>query len=396
MGKIALFVATLAAVAAAAGQAMLSDSRSSEATARSAHGYEILARQAAETGHAEAVHLLQSASGTPPARPIEGRVGAARYTASYDTVETVPLRIRVRTEGQAGAKRHVVEALLAEVADAPPESPGEALLRVPRYLRYAAFSDRTLSFVALPRVVGNEPGLNGDIHANGSLEMTLSLDALLGLRPLAGFGTYGRQFRSLSLLGKPEDLFQPYDNPDGLPTLRRTEPVLADLFDPAVVSGGRRESVQGSLRLLGAVELGTRESPRVVHVKGDLVLVDVQVTGYGTFVVDGSVVVESSLTGLLAALNPHPESRVAYYADGPIVFNGLGEVEGQFVSNESVTFSGALTLYGSVAAMGPVTFLVAPTIRFVPPSAVLTPGLPGTSPSDSLAVVSTREWEVVD
>ena len=396
MGKTALLVATLAAVAVAASQAILSDSQSSEAMARSTHGYEILARQAAQTGHAEALHLLQSASRPPPLRPIEGQVGAARYTASYDTVEAVPLSIRVRTEGRAGAKRHVVEALLTEVIDAPPESPEEALMRVPPYLRYAAFSNRDLSFVALPRVVGNEPGLNGDIHANGSLEMTLSLDALLGLRPIAGFGTYGRQFRALSLFGKPRDLFQPYDNPDDLPTLRRTKPVLANPFDPETVSGVRRESVQGTLRLLGAVELGTRESPRIVHVKGDLVLVDVQVKGYGTFVVDGSVVVESSLTGLLAALNPHPESRVAFYADGPIVFNGLGEVEGHFVSNASVTFSGALTLYGSVAAMGPVTFLVAPTVRFVPPSSVLTPGLPGTFPSDSLAVVSTREWEVVN
>ncbi len=396
MGKIALIVAVLTAVTLASGQAVLLSAQQSKAEARGAHGAEILARQAAQTGHAEAVHILQTGADPRVHDPIEGRVGGAYYRTSFDVVGEDPLSVRVRTEGRHGDKRHVVDALLRDQSAEPPGTPAEALANVPPYLRYAVFSGGDLNLAVLPRVETRDPDLNADIHANGDLNLSLSLNALLNIRPIPGFGTYSDRLRALTLLGEPEDLFRPRSNPEGAPSLRRTDPVPIQPFDLREVAGDEAERTRSQLRLLGAIELGTREDPRIIHVDGDLILIDVRVEGYGAFVVDGSVVIESSVTGLLQSLNEHPESRVAIYADGSIVFNGLGDVEGQFVSNESVTFTGAATLYGSVAAVGPVRFLLAPTVRFVAPSPALTIGLPGNPPPEPMALVATREWEVIE
>ena len=156
------------------------------------------------------------------------------------------------------------------------------------------------------------------------------------------------------------------------------------------------QTAHGTLRVLGRTSLGTRDDPEIIHVQGDLVLLDTQFEGYGTYLVEGNVVVEATLSGLAGVLAGRPESHVAVYASGPIVFNGTGDVEGQFLSDQSVTFSGAATLYGSVAARESVNFVVAPTVRFVPPSPELTIDLPDNPRPREMVLVTMREWEVVD
>lgn len=391
MGKHAIMIVALVAVSVGVTRNQAA-SRRAEVDDRSTHQHEILARQAAHTGYAEAAHLLTAGADPDTLGPLVGRTAEAAYATEVTVEAGAPRVVRVRVEGRAGGDvRHVVEAVFREATDGGEGSDGWAE-RVPPYLRYAVFSGDDLRFTALPRVLSADPAINADVHTNGDLDLGLSLGATLGGRVADGFGTYRGDLHSVPVLSDPADAFRPPANPEGEGTLRRGEAVPAPTLDVASMADRATRTTRGELRLLGRVELGTREAPVVHYVRGDLVLVDAQIEGYGVFLVEGAVLWESTLTGALEALAGAPESRVGVYAEGPIVFNGVGEVAGQFVSGASVTFSGAATLYGSVAARGAVNLPVAPTIRFVPPSPSLTDGLPH-DPPEGMRLVSMREWE---
>ena len=397
MGKIALIAVLLLGVAVMASFQSRLDVGGRQRARLSQHESEVVARAVARSGYAEAAHTLVSAPPSPsqPLPSQEGRTGLGTYRTEFERVSTRPQRIRTKTEGFGGSSsRHVVEALFEETYAT---TGGDTLLsRVPPYLRYALLSRSTLRLAVLPRVFADAPGRNANIHTNGTLDLALSASALLGIRAVEGFGTYSQGLRTLPLVTDPSRAFRPAVNPDHADPLAPSSPVEMDRMDiSAMASAAATETQPSVVRLLGRVQLGTRASPKVIHVRGDLVLVDPQFEGYGVFLVEGSVLWESTLSGLFGKLSGRPESRVGVYADGPIVFNGTGDLEGQFVSNESVTFSGAATLYGNVAARGAIHLLAAPSIRFFPPSPALTQMLPGNPQPDRMTLVALREWESV-
>ena len=398
VGKHALLLIIILSASGAYTQRNLAQSHQSESAARTATHLELLAREAAQSGYAEAVHLID----TEPLATLTTRTGvlaSGRYRTTFDVTLGTPTDIRFRVEGFAeapGAKpaRHVIEAHFQDLDGVEvPTDPETLLSRVPPYLRYAALSDETLRFTVLPRVRGASHLVNADVHTNGDLDLSLSLSAILGLQAVRGFGTYAGSLYSVPLLSDPEAAFRPASNPDLLSSLRSADPVPMPRIDVDSLSRFATQTRAGGLELLGSMTLGTRESPEIVHVTGDLVLADVTFDGYGVFLVDGGLVADGTLTGVLSALLDRPESRVAFYVDGPVLFNGVGDVQGQFVSNESITFAGAATLYGNVAAGGAVNFLVAPSIRFLPPSPALTTHLPDAPPAYDLDRLAVREWE---
>ena len=409
MGKSLLIVVALAALGASWFQFTLSEARRDEGSERGRHQHEVLARQVAHSGFAEAAQHVMTArhgilEGALDSLGVSrGGTSEGKYETSLSVSPGPPLDIVVRTEGQSGPARHVVEGLFRDTdGDGTLGSPEERLERIPPYLRYAVFSGGPLRLVALPRVTSALDDANADVHTNGTLNLALSVSALLGLKAVEGFGTYSGELLAVSLLAKPSEAFRPPWNPDRLGVLRHVAPVDAPALDiPAVVDslqgvGREVRTTSGQLRLLGRVKLGTREDPVVLHVRGDLVLVDVRFEGYGALLVEGGVVSESTLTGLSALLLGRPEGRVGVFADGPILFNGVGDVEGHYMSNGSVTFAGAATLHGGVTAGGSVNFLVAPTVRFLPLSPTVTVSLPHSPPIPDLEMVSMREWEVLD
>jgi hypothetical protein len=364
-------------------QTNLSQNRRIDEARLREHGLEVLARESAMSGYNEAVYTLRGTPGAESFAPLTGRSDEAR--------------IRVEGRAQVGHEppaEHIVEATFVDADGTPGSGPFEILQQVPTYLRYAVFSDAPLRFLVLPRVLTNGPGFNADVHTNGNLNLALSVNALLGLRAVEGFGSYGGTLYHIPLLARPQEAFRPNVNPGGGASLQATSPLPLPEFDVQEWVSHATRIEPGTIRLLGRTRLGTRENPEVVYVRGDLIVVDSQFEGYGTFLVEGSVIYEGTVTGALGLLFGQPESRVAFYTNGPVLFNGLGDFQGQILTNSTVTFSGATTLYGNIAARGAVNFLVAPTIRFTPPSPALTTFLPNNPPAEELALVSFREWEV--
>jgi hypothetical protein len=402
MGKYAmLLVGALGLTGLLFTQASLNTSRMEAAEGVAAHGHQVVAREVALTGYNDAVAVLMDNVGAPALGSVTGRHGGGTYRADYEVTTGPPYEVRVRTVGEVEGVdgrpvRHVVEAVFRDEDGVVEETtdPQELLQRVPPYLRYAVYSDAPLRFLLLPRVLANGSGFNADVHTNGDLGLLLSLQAILGMRAVEGFGSYGGHLNHIALLADPEDAFRPNVNPAMDPTLFRAQVPLPP-FDVRDLAPFATRVEPTTLRILGTTRLGTRERPEIIYVRGDLILVDTRFEGYGIFVVEGSVIHEGTVTGLLGMLFGQPESRVAFYANGPVLFNGVGDFQGQIFTNSSVTFSAATTLYGSIAARGAVNFLVAPTIRFTPPSPALTTHLPENPTDLPLRRVSFREWEVV-
>ena len=399
MGKTSILTLLALLVGAPWIQLSVADSQEAEASEHAGRQFEGLARDAAHTGFARAAHEAETDT-LGALLPSQGATADGTYRVSFTEVGTRPREVVVRSEGRAGAARHIVEALYR---DSTPDSTAAAedlLAHVPPYLRYAVFGGSQVRLSVLPRVQSGADSLNADVHTNGQMALTLSLSALLGAEAVQGFGTYAGALTAPALLANPARAFRPRSNPDAQTTLRRddtvpTQPIqVMDVADAHRALGREVVTTGGQLRLLGNVALGTRDAPKVLVVRGDLALVDAVFEGYGVILVEGTVVVDATVTGLLAALQGRPEGEVLIASQGPIVFNGLGDVQGHYFTNQSALFTGAATLHGSVIALGQVDFLLAPTVRFVPPAPSLTIGLPG-NPRSTLEQVSKREWKVV-
>lgn len=402
MGKLSIIAFVLIAAGASWSRLAVSDTQRAQAGDRGEHQSEILASQAAHSGHAEAAHVLTSGGAVDLTEKLAGVAGSGTYEVSFTATEGPPLDVIVRSEGRVGDSRHVVEALYRdEDGRGEPATVEERLKRIPPYMRYSVFSNNAMRLALLPRVQSGGRGVNADIHTNGNLNLALSLQALLGMEAVQGFGTYSDRLLHLPLLSSPNRAFRPVENPSNAETLRRTDNVAYAPFEVESVLAAKRargheiRTESGGIRLLGRVQLGTKDNPVVLHVPGDLVLVDVRFDGYGVIVVEGAVIAEATLTGLMSRLLGRVESQVGVFAAGPIVFNGVGEIEGHYLSNKSITFAGANTIYGGVAAGGSVNFLVAPTIRYLPPSRSITIGVPHNPEEKEMELVSVREWEVV-
>ena len=428
MGKLSLILlAAVGFTAVYAATQALADDRRSDSVMLRQRALETEARQAALSGYAEAAERLGSDPtlvGKTAISPLHGEHGGGEYTVRFEIVSASPYVVRARSvgvaEGAGGAsEEHVVEGRFETrpvVGPVATGDPVQALGNVPPYMRYAIFTNRSLSLAAIPTVRSNGGNYNADVHTNRQI-LNLST-SLVGLNPVRGFGTYSESglFGILNF----GQAFKPPVNPTGLATSRKVAPVTLPLFTsdglirnllgtnstvgqslPAVL-----ERVQDATEfvtdfrparteLFGTMQLGTRENPALIYVDGDLVLFNVTLRGYGIFVVRGDVIFENTLTGLGSLLFGQPESHVAYYTQKNVIFNGLGDVHGQIVAGGNVSFFLAPRFYGSIAALGSVDLVGLPSIFFTPPSPALTTILPGNPTQKILKETSVREWETV-
>lgn len=408
----------------ATGRSLAAD-KIGEVRALSSQEAELRARQVALSGYAEARQALTApniiGSSTLPA--LVGEHGGGRYQTTFDVNSNEPYEVGVRVEGIADrrsgpAGRHVVEGTFRAQTSVPDLStdPTESLTRVPKYMRYAAFAGDDMRFLAFPRFRVSGNGFNSNIHANGSMNMAFTVPfGTVG----EGFATYSGGILKPLFFFNPQPNFRPNLNPSKDPTVEKVQPVdfpeftalsllqnaageanktltsVIDLLD--VVEDVTRFATElrvGRVELLGNVYLGTRENPKIIYVDGDLIVFNPRHHGYGIYIVEGNVLFEGTLSGVLSWFFGAPESHVAYYADGSVFFNGIGDVHGQIVSNRSVTFTLAPTFYGSVTAREDVSFAGLPTLRFTSPSPALTTILPGNpSVGEVMEEVSLREWE---
>lgn len=355
------------------------------------HQYEVLARNAALAGYAQARQGIADAGGfSVPA--ITGSFEGASYSTTVTTTDGGQAAV-IRSTSQIvdGTNRpwtYDVEArVLKEQIYSISEEP-------PMFMRYGLIveSDLTLNGNILidTMVVEGVEGAqnNANIHTNGKL--TLKGNAAT----IRGFGTY-----VTSKDVKHERRFNPYYNPTNEPVVQRVEPVdIPNLdFDVRKVAEvlGPNEVHNGGYVLNGDVDYAakgaTRENPWVVHVKnGDLTTSgNTTVSGYVIFLVEKDIIFNGNLR--MGTDHGGNESTFAFYAGRDMEMKGNPDVvNGQIFAKRNITFSGTPRIYGNLVAGGQAKLNGTPKIYYRPASAALTRMFQDAEVSFRL--ISYNEW----
>jgi hypothetical protein len=186
--------------------------------------------------------------------------------------------------------------------------------------------------------LGEEEGLiNASVFANGKLHID-------NTATIEGFGYYGDE-NSLSPT-LDASIFDPNDNPDGLPMLQEVDDLLIPVFDAAHFKERATQVTVGQTNLGGTYSLGTRDEPMIWYIDGNLsTQAPVTFQGYGVIVVEGKVNLSDDFIGDYAG----GESAFGLYASQGITVSAkVTRATGQWLSNSNITFSQGLEFSGSI------------------------------------------------
>jgi hypothetical protein len=144
------------------------------------------------------------------------------------------------------------------------------------------------------------------------------------------------------------EIFAPNSNPGGLPSVQKVDPVEMPDFDPSEYSSIATKVSTKALNLSGHYTLGTYDNPVIWHVQGALSTAGaVSFSGYGVFIVDGSIEISHHITSDAAA----SESTLGFYTAGSVdIRKGSLELAGQLYANDNIRLAANTTIKGSMTA----------------------------------------------
>ena len=384
MGKLALLAVVLGAAVLTARQHSDQDV-SLRAAQSAAYGdtYAVLARSSALAGFARVEQALSrsfadvAVAGAFEGGTYEADAVVAGGQAQVTTVGTFP---------RPGAA-DVTFRIRALVAPAGGAGPAE----LPPFLSYSVMAGAGVRMSGTADVSSgvSDGTFTPSLHTNGDLRVE-SGDARV-----SGFGSYAG-----TVSGHYHKTFTPPYNPDGLAPVQRTGPVELPTVDADAIAGTYRTVVDLYPPYPGApafsaakrtVRGGTRDSPVVYRVHGDVKVDKVHVDGYAVFIVDGDVTISGKVTssGGLSA-EGGPESSLAIYTEGAVTMKGNSSVQAQLFTQGGLRYEGKVNIYGSLATHGTLDMGGTFSVHGVPASPSLsTAWAEGTA---GLAVVAYAEF----
>lgn len=328
MGKSLLIIAGAAAVLAMyslVGGAGTSTSRSAEVVHQ--HAERVLAREIALSGHAGTLTAIRDeilASGQySGGQQYSGVFQSGTYLA---TSEVSGDTLTVITRATRPTTSYVVRGsyLMGD------SSNGEST-NVPDFMGFGLLAENDFSITGNSRIFGT-PGNNANVHTNGMLSIG-------GNALVQGFGTHVTG-ASAGAAGH----FHPVDNPEDLATVRNGARINIPVFDPTDYLARATIVTHGDLNL-GDTELGSKDTPTIWHVKGDLTANgNITLNGYGVFVVEGNATINGTV---ITTGGEDNMSNVAVYAAGDVTINGTATLYGQVFTAGDLTMNGNATLYGN-------------------------------------------------
>lgn len=371
MGKLLLF---LAAAALAYGVSAVSGPNQHIAAAEGRlhdHADGVLARQIALSGLNVAAHNVRAAYavasvaagayGGPAQMEVPHQGGAASVS-----IEVAADRVTVESVGRHGERAHLVRTVYAVQKTYPP----------PLFMRQAMLSRDNIEIDA-DFTLRSAPGETGSIQSNRSIEIGA------GTTSIDGVGYYGQKAE----IKNGQSITDVFTGASADPLSRRA-PVIVPTFRAEDHRAKATRLFPGGTTLSGNYTLGTRESPAIWYVDGDLRTAgDVTFSGYGVIVTRGKMEVSHHVRTAGAA----GESALGLYVNGNIELKKASlQVTGQWLANGKVELDAYTRLTGTMTAQkvelkGPVV------IDYVPPTGVLTAPIWTTVPTLSLVRLSRQE-----
>ena len=308
--------------------------------------YETLARDAAISGINIARQYLSdywaSSSWTPSSRTsktITAGLGQASYTVNVSMNGTKASVLSTGTIGNASGAQTAYSIRSEYVREA----------EVPDFMKEAIVQDGNF-LLENDFLLDSEDSSNANVHTNGNIQIKS------GTASIHGFG-YHKGDAQTDNGQALTDIFTPYSNPDGKPVTQKVSEITIPSFKAEDHSGIATERYYSDLKLGGTVTLGTKDNPKIIYVEGSVTTTsDVVFSGYGVFVITGSVQVYHNVTQTGTT-----ENNVGFYANGSIyVENGGLSLDGQWLANGNAKmqvnthFTGTVTLKGNMEVLGPM------------------------------------------
>lgn len=232
---------------------------------------------------------------------------------------------------------------------------------VPRFLRYSIASDNNVNLGGNINIKDdNNPLWNASIHTNSNFTMN-------GNNVIEGFLTF-QGTASSDPAGRLVTNIIPNTNPDNLPNyFQDLSGVPIPVFNPDDYISIATMIYNSSITISGNTTLGTKSSPAIIYVNGNLTISG-NFTGYGAFIVKGTVTTGGNFT--LTTVNPIG-CNLGIYATGNVNLQG-GIIRAQILTNSDVIIGSNTQLYGGITAKGIISFQGGADFFYRPSSPELT------------------------
>ena len=224
----------------------------------------------------------------------------------------------------------------------------------PPYMEYAMISDWALAFsgyLDLFSSVGSN--LNPNIHTNSSF-------ANAGFLNSSGFVTYV----TTGIVGGVANI-NPNVNPDGLDPVRKADYVEIPNLDLTTFQSSATNYFSGNTTKNGNISLGTKESPAIWYVDGDLTI-DGDVSGYGNIICTGNLTINGDFD---LSSSDVDGSNVGLYAGKSAFLSSTGTIKAQIYTKEHMFISGDLTVEGQLICNGTLQYSGYLDLIYKPPLA---------------------------
>lgn len=183
--------------------------------------------------------------------------------------------------------------------------------------------------------------VNANVHTNSDLEVKGGY--------VKGYATYS----GTSNLSEAEEstYFDPYNTIPGQSLARKIDPIEFPNYDVTALASEATVTLSGKQSFSGNTTLGTEDNPQVYFIDGDLDISG-HISGYGCFIVTGSIDVTGNVTIDAVSGSSDNKNRLGLYAGTDVKVAGGAEVHAQMYADGYVRFQGNSELYGLAAASG--------------------------------------------
>lgn len=231
----------------------------------------------------------------------------------------------------------------------------------PPFLDYAVCTGNNLSMNGNVLITDhNNNNWNSNIHTNANFSMN-------GNNTINGFLTYFGSAHS-NPASKMNSAISPNVNPNGDPTYSQIPKIDIPNYDPDDYKSIATTIYNTNVNLSGNRVLGSKASPEIIYVNGDLDLSG-NISGYGMFLVKGNVIINGNVT--VSSVDPNG-NNLGLYVKGDINANGNVKLYAQIYSNSNANLNGNIKIYGGITTKGTVNFNGNVSVYYRPTTTELT------------------------
>ncbi len=324
--------------------------------------YKVLAREASATGLGMTVRRLVDDTDNWLANPSQYEYPTTAHHGATFSTEVLPIHedtVDVISTGveqrPGGATTHVIEARYAK---------GFMNLGVPPGLKYAIFSDKTLTLNGQANITAVHDTMNANIHTNGSLTSNGNKVTV------EGYGTYEHNGSGTVNPEKAmDDVFSPNDDTNGSdPNMHASDSITVPTFIAADYLPYATYVTAGDTSFSGVIDFtnwngisgfGTADDPYLLYVSGNLTISgNSTFLGYVQVVAEGTITISGDVT---ATTTPPPDkdapeadwdawtmlnldaagnTSIGWFAEQDITLSGNFNVVGQLYTNMDVVLNG--------------------------------------------------------